>query len=697
MQRLFLEKLLFSFSLFFFLVPVALAQVAPSYSPGNSREVIYGNPETTKGQYSGSFLSPVGQSGAGNNPDEVRTTYFGGLYGGKTLKEKNIEALNRDETDLNAKYSKQIFSLFENNYLPNETWDGKPLVEKVYQILEGVKGDPAVAAENAKKQRLFFPTGAADLASWGNEVTEQQYIDKYKSYYGQGPTQVEISNFINTFYAIKNSIQWSGLCHQFSAANADPYITEKMAKMYDRNGEMFLCQQPISLGELKEATTLLYDSVDVAEQIGQNTLYPYQDSKNNKLKAEDLHFWDDYPANSYITPTELNDYRRKYASYLYQNYYERNGKNPSGLDFCELDKKMIQNERQDYSSNTDEFTKNKVPILNISGDGQIWNNPITSMQRDVQPYNFYSGETAKLSDIGKSLTSNSFAEMMKVYVDYKVKGKEYDPTFKRTQKVLLQNQSVMCEFARKNNYETSRKYCNDIFNNQIIEIPKTDSSNAQEWSIFPQTLKAKNDKTDTALFNLVKSFMVMGDNNVPLTDSSGLPRLRTTETDYFKKYKMQNVSLKMKYVNETDFADEKEGAKTAEKTYEGLVLVDDSVSPPSQVGCSWKSVWRYNQNLSQYESDVAGSFLTLNIPACPKDTKAAKLLNQVSKCATMKELVKSYNQWMLEASTGFEPSKVAADIDAFHDKFPESNIDWAKLKKQILGDMADQFINESDE
>lgn len=687
-----------SFVLFCLVNSPGFAQVDPSYSSGSSREVVYGNPETTEGQYSGSFLSPVKQEGAGKNPKDVKTVYAGELgYVGKTLKEKNIEALNRDQVDINAKYSAQIFSLFENNYFPNDKWDGKPLVEKVYGILEGIKGDPNVAAENAKKQRLFFPTGAQDLASWGDEVTELQYRDKYKSYYGIEPSKQEISDFINTFYAIKNSIQWSGLCHQFSAANADPYITEKIAQMYDRNGEMFLCQQPISLGELKEATTLLYDSVDVEEQIGKNTLYPYTDSKNNNLKAEDLHFYDDYPVNSYIGPIELNDYRRKYASYLYQNYYERNGKNPSGLDFCELDKKMLENERQDYSSSTDEFTKNKVPILNISGDGEIWNNPVTSMQRDVQPYNFYSGESTTHNDLGTKLTSNSFMEMMRVYVDYKVKGKEYDPTFKRMQKMLLRNQSVMCDFARKNNYETSRKYCNDIFNNQVIDPPIASSSNAQEWSIFPQTLKAKNDKVDSSLFNLVKTFMIMGDNNVPLTDSSGLPRMRSVESDYFKKYKMQNVALKMKYVNESEFANEQEEAKLAEKTYEGLVLVDDSLNPPSQVGCSWKSVWRYNQNLKEYEADVVGSFLTLNIPACPKDTKAAKLLNQVSKCMTMKELVKAYNQWMLDASTGFEADKIAADIDAFHEKFPESNIDWAKLKKQILGDMADQFINESDE
>lgn len=677
---------------------IAVAQIKPSYSPGNSKEIIFGNPQVTKGQYSGSFLSPVGQGGAGNNPADVKTTYFGGFgYTGKTLKEKNQESLVRDESDLNALYSKQIFSLFENNYFPSENWDGVPLVEKVYGILEGIKGDPKVAAANAKKQRLFFPTGSQDIVGWGNEVSELQYRDKYKSYYGVEPSRQEISDFINTFYAIKNSIQWSGLCHQFSAANADPYITGKMADLYKREGETYLCEQPISLGELKEATTLLYDNVDVHEQIGKSSLYPYKESKNNNLKPDELNFYKNYPVNSYITPTELNDYRRKYSSYLYQNFYERNGKNPSGLEFCDLDRKLIQNERQDYTSEKDNFTKNKVPILNISGDGEIWNNPVTSVKRDVQPYNFYTGDTAKQSEIGNKQTSNSFLEMMRVYVDYKVKGKESDPVFKRMQKMLIRNQSVMCDFAKNNNYEYSKAYCNEINNNQTFMPPAAGSENAQEWSSFPQLLKNQNDKVDKALFNLVKTFMIIGDNNLPVTDSSGLPVVRTVESQFFKKYKMQDVSLKVSYVNETDFADEKKSAKSASKTFEGLVLIDDSQSPPAQVGCSWKSVWRYNNDLQQYESDVAGSFLTLDIPACPKDSKATKLLNQVSKCATMKELIKAYNSWMLEASQGFEASKVAAQIDTFHEKFPESNIDWVKLKKQILGDMADQFIEESDE
>lgn len=693
-----LEKSLLILLFFNLLTVETKAQVKPSYSPGNSREIIFGNPATTNGQYSGSFLSPVGQSGAGNNPDEVKTTYFGGFgYTGKTLKEKNIESLQRDQVDINAQYSNQIFSLFENNYFPSENWDGVPLVEKVYDILEGVKGDPSVAKANAEKQRLFFPTGSQDLSTWGNEVTEQQYRDKYKSYYGAEPTGQEVSDFINTFYAIKNSIQWSGLCHQFSAANADPYITGKMASIYKREGETYLCEQPISLGELKEATTLLYDSIDVHEQIGKSSLYPYKDTKFNNLKPDELNFYKNYPVNSFITAEELNDYRRKYAAYVYQNYYERNGINPSGLEFCDLDKKLLQNERQDYTSNTDAITKNKVPILNISGDGEVWNNPVTSVNRDVRPYNFYSGDSVATSELGGKQTSNSFMEMMRVYVDYKVKGKESDPTFKRMQKMLIRNQSVMCDFARNNNYEFSIDFCDRITNNQNTTTPVTGSDNVQEWSSFPQLLKNQNDKVDKALFSLVKTFMIMGDDNLPLTDSSGLPKMRTLESQYFKKYKMQDVSLKVKYVNEADFADEKKAATLNEKTFDGLVLVDDTVSPPSQVGCSWKSVWRYNQDLQQYESDVAGSFMTLNIPACPKDSKASKLLDQVSKCVTMKELVKAYNQWMLEASQGFEASKVAAEIDLFKEKFPESNIDWAKLKKQILGDMADQFINESDE
>lgn len=694
-----LEKPFLSLLFFTFLSAEALAQVKPSYSPGSSKEIIFGNPETTEGQYSGSFLSPVGQSGAGNNPKDVKTTYFGGFgYTGKTLKEKNIESLDRDQSDMNALYSKQIFSLFENTYFPNATWDGVPLVEKVYGILEGIKGDATVIADKVEKQRLFFPTGLQDLSMWGSEVTEQQYKDKYMAEHnGETPTAQMYKDFINTFYAIKNSIQWSGLCHQFSAANADPYITNKMADIYHREGETFLCRQPISLGELKEATTLLYDSVDVDEQIGVSTLYPYRDTKNNNLKPTELNFYANYPANTFITAAELNDYRRKYAAYLYQNHYERMGKNPSGLDFCQLDSKLVEHERQDYAKETDEFTNNKVPILNISGDGEIWNNPVTSVQRDVQPYNFYSGETAKLSELGNKQTSNSFMEMMRVYVDYKFKGKESDPTFKRMQKMLLRNQSVMCDFARNNKYETSISYCREIFNNQVIDPPVASSSNAKEWSTFPQTLKNKNDNVDKALFNLVKTFMIMGDNNLPMNDSSGMPTMRTLESSYFKKYKMQDVSLKVKYVNETDFAHEKKSAITAEKTYDGLVLVDDSVSPPSQVGCSWKSVWRYNQNLKEYESDVAGSFLTLDIPACPTDSKASKLLDQVSKCATMKELVKAYNQWILDASQGFDVEKVAAEIEAFKEKYPQSNIDWKKLKEQILGDMADKFINESDE
>lgn len=696
--RMFLKKTFHYLFLFSIISSSALAQVKPSFSPGNSREIVFGNPQITEGQYSGSFLSPVLQSGAGNSPEDVKTTYFGGFgYTGKTLKEKNQESLERDQVDINSLYSKQIFSLFENNYFPSENWDGAPLVEKVYGILEGIKGDPNVATENAKKQRLFFPTGSQDLASWGDEVTRQQYQDKYKSYYGVEPSSQEISDFINTFYAIKNSIQWSGLCHQFSAANADPYITSKMSEIYKRDGETFLCLQPISLGELKEATTLLYDSVDVDQQIGKSSLYPYKETKYNNLKPDELNFYKNYPPNTFITAEELNDHRRKYASYVYQNYYERNGENPSGLDFCELDKQFLQNERQNYTSETDAFTKNKVPILNISGDGEIWNNPVNSVKRDVQPYNFYTGESAKIDELGNNQTSNSFLEMMKVYVDYKVKGKETDPTFKRMQKMLIRNQSVMCDFARTNNYEYSKGYCNEIVNNQSLDTPATGSENVQEWSSFPQLLKNQNDKVDKALFNLVKTFMVMGDNNLPMNDSSGLPVVRTLESQFFKKYKMQDVSLKVKYVNEADFAHEQKSANLEEKSFEGLVLVDDSVSPPSQVGCSWKSVWRYNHDLQQYESDVAGSFLTLDIPACPADTKATKLLNQVSKCITMKELVKAYNQWMLEASQGFEPAKIAAEIDAFKEKFPESNLDWVKLKKQILGDMADQFIEESAE
>lgn len=676
------------------------------YSAGSSKVIKFGNDQ--EGMYSSSYLSPVGQGGAGADPKDVKTEFGFGIYfdNSKTAYDLGQEKLNSDQADLDLKYQDNIFKLFQNDYFPDKQWNGTPLVEKVYAILEGIRGNPEVAKQNAQKYRKYKLTNIKDLELWGN-ITDQndlrsKYIEEYKKENGGiYPAERDIEEFINVFFAIRNSITWAGLCHQFSAANADPFILEGMKATYDRSGEVFLCQKPITLGEVKEATTMLYDKIEYDQMKGGKISFkPNSDPSKNYLNPYTLDFYpklvqENLTGNTVqINNDKTQQYFSDYSTYVYQNYYERYGKNPTGLDFCELDKALSENERRDYSSQTDRFSKNKVPIMNLSGNGEVWNNPITSASRKVKKYNIYTGQP--IQDESQTQSSNSFSELIQLFVDKKLRN-ESGVAFDRARNLLLRNYTLMCTYAFKNNMEGAKRSCENITGNQPYSVPAPTSYNAKDWSKFPKELALKNTIVDNSLFELAKSFISMESSTVAYRDNRGLPRIRSTDTSYFSKFKFQNIDLNLQYVDQTSFADDKKNPTQSEMNYSGVVLVDESQSPAELKGCSWNNVWAYNSNLKKYESRIPASFMTLDVPSCPNDTDAVGLLDKVNQCLTFKELVSKYNEWMLDASTGMNDEKVLADINHFKEKFPETNIDWDKLKRQIIQDFDNRFIEESEE
>jgi hypothetical protein len=691
---------LFKSSILFFIFFASSIQ-AQSYQPGDSSILKFG--QTDDGHYSGSFLSPVGQGAAGKDPREVKTEFGFGSYGGKTAYQKASEAKVRDEVSLNEAYKDQIYSLFSNGYFPGQSWNGTPLVEKVYSIIEGIKGDQVKAQKEARKHRTLNPTNLNDLAQWGNLTTESDikkaYREKYRVLMGQEPSITQVEEFYKLFGAIKNSIPWSGLCNQFSAANANPHFNQAFNNLYERDGEVYLCQKPITLGEIKEATTLLYDSISFDKTMGGVVNFtPSSAPLDNMSTLESLDFLPKYPPNTYIEAQDLNGYRKKYSSFVYRNYFDRLGLSPSGLNFCELDKQFEKIKRTDFGNDRDNITKNKVPIMNLNGEGEVWNSAITGVKRNVQMYNVYDGTTITNTGVR---ASNSFSDLIQLFVEKKMNGGEQDSNFKRIQKVLLRNYNVMCKYANQRNMSLSKSYCAQILANEVYSVPVPGGNNMDQWSSFPKTLSKRNQAIDDALAGLAMTFVVM-DNGKPAIDGKGLPRLRGegiegSESTYFNNIKIQNISLGMDYIGQSDFADTKRGAKMSQSTYDGLVVIDKNVSPPEKVGCSWKNVWGYDSNLKKYTSNVASSFMTLDIPACPTDSKAKNLLDQVQKCATFKDFLKQYNQWMLEASQGFNPEKIKEEIDNYKLKYPETNVDWAKLKGQILQEMDNSFVEESKE
>jgi hypothetical protein len=686
------------------------AQVSPDYTSGSSKILKFGN--GSDGMYSSSYLSPVGQGGAGADPKEVKTEFGFGFYSekSKTAYDLGQESLKDDQVDLDLKYQDQIFKLFENNYFPDSQWNGTPLVEKVYAIIEGIRGNPDVALQNAQKHRKLKLTNIKDLELWGQVENEtdlrKKYISEYQSL-NQGiyPSEKEIQEFINIFFAIRNSVTWAGLCHQFSAANADPFINHAMSGIYERSGEVFLCQKPITLGEVKEATTMLYDKIEYDEMKGGKIAFnPHSDPTKNFQNVSSLDFMPGYEKrcrqtgnkdDCFISGEKLQEHAKDYSTYVYQNYFERNGKNPTGLDFCDLDQTLSKYEHQTYSSQSEMNSKNKVPIMNLSGNGEVWNNPITGAARNVRKHNIYTGHA--IQEEGQPFNSNSFTELIQVFVDKKLKG-ESGEGVNRLKNLLLKNYSVMCNYAIKNNMESAKIACNQMNANQVYYVPSPTNLNANVWSKFPQELATKNLVTDYALFNLAKSFVSMETYSTAYKDAKGLPRIRSTDVEYFNRFKFQDIDLKLQYIDQTSFADDRKTPTSQEISYSGVVLIDEGVSPPEKKGCSWKNVWNFNANLKRYESKIPASFMTLDIPSCPNDTDAVELLDKVGQCLTFKELVSKYNEWMLEASTGYEgEASVVANINVFKEKFPETKIDWEKLKRQIIKDFDQKFIEENDE
>ncbi|MFZ4714121.1 MAG: hypothetical protein ACOYL6_10430 [Bacteriovoracaceae bacterium] len=681
----------------FYLSPNAIAQ---SYGTGDSTIFKFGNQED--GYYSGSFLSPVGQGAAGSDPHDVKTEFGFGMYSGKTAYDKGSESKNRDEKALNAQYKGQVYSLFTSDYFPNGSWNGTPLVEKVYSIIEGIKGDQVRAKSNSKKHRLLNPTNLADLKEWGNLTKEEDlkkvYREKYRVLMGEEPSLSQVDEFYKIFGAIQNSVPWSGLCNQFSAANANPYFNKTFTDLYGRDGEVYLCQKPITLGEVKEATTLLYDSIAFDQTMGGAVNFtPSGTPTDNFFDVEEMDFLKKYPPNTFIEGKDLDVYRKKYSNYIYKNYFDRLGKSPSGMNFCELDKKFASIDHRDFGNDKENMTKNKVPIMNLNGSGEVWNSAVTSVQRDVRMYNVYDGTTITESGIQ---ASNSFSDLIQLYASKRLNGGVGTPEFKRLQKVLLRNYNVMCRYANDHGMSLSKSYCSQIISNETYDVPIPAGSNMDMWSSLPKTLSQRNQATDDALTGLALTFIVFDSNNKPAIDGKGLPRLRGenvpgSESTYFNNIKIQNVALNLEYVAQADFADTKKGAKKSKSNFDGLVVIDENVDPPQQTGCSWKNVWKYDENLKKYVSNVPSSFMTLDIPACPSDTKAKNLLDQVKKCATFKDFLKQYNKWMLEASQGFNPEKIKDEIDSYKLKFPQTNVDWTKLKTQILHDMDQSFVEES--
>ncbi len=676
------------------------AQSSLSYSPGDSRIIQFGNGE--EGFYSGSFLSPVGQGAAGKDPKEVKTEFGFGSYNGKTAFQKGDEAKKSDEEVMDLKYKNQVYSLFKSDYFPSQSWNGTPLVEKVYSIMEGINGDQSKAKKNANNHRLFNPTNINDLVEWDKFQSEEElkkaYREKYRVLMGQEPSQEQVGEFYLLFNAIKNAVPWSGLCHQFSAANANPYFNKTFENLYSRQGEVYLCQKPITLGEIKEATTLLYDSVSFSYDSmlgGKINFMPDPDPLGNMIGTESLDFLKKYPPNTFIEAKDLDVHRSQYSSYVYKNYFDRLGKNPSGLGFCDLDQRFSELERQDYGDSQENAMKNKVPIMNLAGNGEIWNNAVTGVTRDVHMYNVYDGNSMTTSGVG---ASNSFATLMQLYADKKSKNETGTDSFKRLQKLLVRNTSIMCKYAIEKGMTLSQSFCNQITNNQVYNVPVPGGTNMDQWSSMPKLLAQRNAQVDDAVNALVMSFMVFdSESKKPVIDAQGLPRMRSTDSPYFEKMKLQNISLKVDYIAQSDFADTEKGAKKSDTRYDGIVVVDESVSPVKQVGCSWKNVWSYNANLKKYEGSLPASFMTLDIPECPQDSKAQTLLDKVQQCATFKEFLSEYNAWMLEASQGMDLENIKQNIADFRKKYPETNVDWTKLESQVVAEMNASFVEESKE
>lgn len=664
------------------------------YSANSNQNFSYGNGNT--GKYSSSFLSPVKQGLAGNNPKDVQTIFFGTAgYIGPTMAAVAMDAVNEDKKDLQTKYEAEVYSLFSSGYFPNKEWNMTPLVDKVYSILEGLNGDQTKAKQNSDRHRMFAPTSLSDLKLWGETVDRQEYSQKFYQYYNRYPTAEEVNDFMNLYSQIKASVYWIGYCDQFSSANADPYIGEQFSNLYSRDGQVYLCQKPITLGEMKEATTLLYDQIEVSENFGQTVAFtPYQEKEKNNLKGTDLNFLTKYAPGSTISSENLTDYARKYTTFLYSNYYERQGQNPNQLAFCDLDQLLKKYNYQDFGNSDDNKVNNKMPIMNLSGDGQVWNNAISSSSRTVEDFNIYTGKPTEEGD--NLQTVSSLPELVQAVVEMEPRAKGTNQ-FNRMRNLLVQNYTVLCEYARDNNMADAKNACDQIAVNQSITppLPNSNAAKLSEWANYPASLDNMNKLVDENIIKLAKSFILTDDWNRPVLDARKMPQLRTFEGDFLKRFKFKNVKLNVEYIDEDDAANNDKIAKLDKVKYEGVVLIDEK-NPETPKTCRWKNVWNYDWITQRYQSNVAGNFMTLDIPQCPKDSKAIDLLEKVKKCLTFKELVGLYQEWMLEASTGFDENVIAKKIDETKALFPETNINWDKLKEQILGDMNEQFTEESD-